>query len=261
MKHNLTLVVAAAFLFPAASVQAQATFSIGPRLGLNVANVPFKDQKRTYNTNARAGVEAGVVANLGFGHFAVQPAFLFSQKGFTVEDTYTTTDNTNGLETRTTTLSEQYRLNYFTLPLNLVYAQHEDGQGIQVFAGPYFGKLLGGTYRYDDKYVIAASGSNSTSTEKGEGDIGTGDYYTTNRTDTKFYSRSTDAGLQFGLGYRAGGALFQAGYSVGLRNLGADFKVNYGGSFGTKIISGPTYNSRVLQASFTYLFGSANAVK
>ncbi len=238
-------------LLLAATAQAQVTFSIGPRVGLNLVTVPFKDQDRTYHTNARAGVEAGLLADIGFGHFALQPAFLYSQKGFTVDDSYTTSDNAG---TTATTLNEKYRLNYFTIPLNFVYAQRANGQGVQLFVGPYLGFLLGGKYSYDDREVVIRNGTSTTYPNQSDGDVGTGDYYTTNRTDTKFYSRSLDAGLQFGLGYRVGGALFQAGYSLGLRNLGADFKTNYG-QFGTQIASGPSYTNHTVQAAFTYLFG------
>lgn len=253
MKQKITTaVLTAGVLLAASGVRAQVRFSVGPRVGLNLATVPFKDRDRTYHTNARAGVEAGLLADIGFGHFALQPALLYSQKGFTVDDTYTTSNDFGN--TIITALHEKYRLNYFTIPLNFAYAQRSNGQGVQLFAGPYLGFLLGGTYSYDDRKVVTAGGTATTYSDKADGDVGTGDYYTTNRTDTKFYSRRLDAGLQFGLGYRVGGALFQAGYSLGLRNLGADFKTNYG-QFGTQIASGPFYTNHTVQASFTYLFG------
>ena len=249
MKHKLPPVLfAVSLLFSAVVAHAQTTFNVGPRLGLNVSNVTFQDEARTYNTTARAGLEAGVVANVGFGHFAVQPALLYSQKGFAINDTYTEVDNRSGGGIATTTLDEHYRLSYFTIPLNLMYTQHPGGQGAQVFAGPYLGFLLGGTYRYDDTYTSTAAGT-TPSYDKGAGSVGIGNYYTTNRTDTKFYSRAFDFGLQFGLGYRLGHALLQAGYS-----LGADYQVNYG-SAGTVTGSGPTYQSRVFQVSAAYLFG------
>ena len=254
MEQKPTSFLTAGLLLLVATAQAQVTFSVGPRVGLNLANVPFKDQYRTYRTTARAGLEAGLVANVGFGHFAVQPAVLYSQKGFAVADTYTTQASGNGGSV-TTTLNEQYRLNYFTVPLNFVYAQRPDGQGVQVFAGPYAGLLLGGQYSYDDHHVVNDGSTSQTYYDKDAGDVGTGDYYTTNRTDTKFYSRSFDYGLQTGLGYRAGGVLVQAGYSLGLRNLGADFKTNYG-AFGTKIDPGPSYKNRAVQVSAGYSFGA-----
>ena len=48
--------------------------------------------------------------------------------------------------------------------------------------------------------------------------------------------------------------LLQAGYSLGLRNLGADYQINYG-SYGTKTVSGPSYYNRAFQVSLAYLFG------
>ena len=252
-----SLLLTGSLLALAAAAQAQATFSIGPRLGLNLSNAPFKDQSHNYSTATRAGAEAGIIANIGFGHFAVQPALLYSQKGFIVDDTYTLSKNNGSFsQTNTTTLLDEYRLNYFTVPLNFVYAQHPDGQGVQVYAGPYFGLLANGQYSYDDRYEYqSAFGTTlAVATNKSSGDVGAGDYYTTNRTDTKFYSRSKDAGLQFGLGYRKGGFLVQAGYSVGLRNMGADFKVQYGPN-DTRIVPGPSYYNRVFQFSLAYLVG------
>ena len=252
MKNSHTLLLAT-LLLPALAAHAQTKVCVGPRLGLNLSSAPFKDTNRSYATTARAGLEVGLVGSVDFGHFAVQPSFLYSQKGFNISDSYTTTVNATQ-STTVTTLDEQYRLNYFTVPLNLIYSQGSNGQGFQGFAGPYVGWLLGGTYRHDDRDVTTtAGGTPRSSTTREEGDVGTGNYYTTNLADNKFYSRSFDAGLQFGLGYRRGGVLFQAGYSLGLRNLGADYKINYG-QFGTKTAAGPTYQSRVLQFSLTYLF-------
>ena len=250
------LLLTSGLLLLGAAAQAQATFGMGLRLGLNAANAPFKDEQRTYSTDSRLGAEAGFAFDISFGHFALQPALLYSQKGFAINDTYTRNYTDGGYsETTTTTLNEQYRLNYVTIPLNFAYALHADGQGLQLFAGPYLGLLLGGNYKYNDR---EQSTSNNvvmrSSTDEGSGDIVSGDYYSTSPSNTKFYSRSKDAGVQFGLGYRKGGALLQAGYSLGLRNMGADYQINYSSS-STKTVPGPSYYNRAFQISLAYLFG------
>lgn len=257
MTTKLTVLLLGGGLLLASAAQAQATFSMGPRLGLNVSSAPFKDEQHTYATDNRLGAEAGFVFDIGFGHFAVQPALLFSQKGFTINDTYTSTFSSpysSYVETTRTTLNEQYRLNYFTIPLNFAYALHADGHGLQLFAGPYFGVLLGGSYQYNDseesksQNVVVRS-----STDTSKGDVASGDYYSNSSSNTKFYSRSKDAGLQFGLGYRTSSFLMQAGYSLGLRNLGADYQSN--GVAGPQTMPGPSYYNRAFQLSLSYLAG------
>lgn len=254
MPKPSSLLLAGGLLLLASAAQAQVTFALGPRLGLNVSSAPFKDEKRSYTTHNRLGAEAGFVANIGFGHFALQPGLLYSQKGFSINDTYTSTYTSSTYsETTRTTLDEQYRLNYVTVPLHFAYALHADGQGLQLFAGPYFGALLGGNYKYNDAEestshnVVVRS-----STDTGSGAVVGGDYYATSPADTKFYSRGKDAGLEFGLGYRTSSLLFQAGYSMGLRNLGADYQ----NSSGTRTEPGPSYYNRALQVSVSYLAGS-----
>lgn len=247
------LLLAGGLLLLTSAARAQVTFALGPRLGLNVSSAPFKDEEHSYTTTNRLGAEAGLVANIGFGHFALQPALLYSQKGFTINDTFTSTyTSSTYTETTRTTLDEQYRLNYVTIPLNFAYALHADGQGLQLFAGPYFGALLGGNYKYNDseesksQNVVVRS-----STDTSRGAVVGGDYYATSPSDTKFYSRSKDAGLQFGLGYRTSSLLFQAGYSMGLRNLGADYQRNSP----TRTEPGPSYYNRAFQISLSYLAG------
>lgn len=257
MTHKLPVgLLISSLLLLAPVAQAQATFGMGLRLGLNAASAPFKDEQRTYATNSRLGAEAGFAFDVSFGHFVLQPALLFSQKGFTINDTYSTTFSSSGyVETTRTMLNEEYRLNYVTIPLNFAYALRADGQGLQLFAGPYLGFLLGGTYKYDDREEATSNNVvMRSSTDTGSGNIVGGDYYSTSSSNTKFYSRSKDAGLQFGLGYRKSNFLLQTGYSMGLRNLGADYQTSYG-PFGTKTVAGPSYYNRAFQVSLAYLFG------
>ena len=257
MTHKLpSLLLASGLLLLTSAAQAQDTFSMGPRLGLNLSSAPFKDEQHTYDTGSRLGVEAGFGFNVNFGHFALQPALLYSQKGFTINQTYTTTfTSPSYVETTRTMLDEEYRLNYVTIPVNFAYALRADGQGLQLFAGPYFGLLLGGNFKYTDREEATSQNVVVRSfTDTGSGKVFGGDSYTpTTSANNKFYSRSKDAGLQFGLGYRKSSFLLQAGYSMGLRNLGADLQIT--NSAGTSTTAGPTYYNRAFQVSLTYLLG------
>lgn len=255
MMHKLPSLLLAGNLLLASAAHAQVTFSMGPRLGLNVSSAPFKDEYRTYDTGGRLGAEAGFAFDLNFGHFALQPAVLYSQKGFTINQTYSSTyTSPSYVETTRTTLDEEYRLNYVTIPLNFAYALRADGQGLQLFAGPYFGVLLGGKFKYNDREEATSQNRVvRSSTDSGSGTVVGGDYNNPSTANTKFYSRSKDTGLQFGLGYRKHSVLLQAGYSMGLRNLGADTQIS--NSAGTRTEDGPTYYNRAFQVSLAYLLG------
>lgn len=255
----ISFLVGGSLLLPVAAARAQAAFGMGARVGLNVATVPFRDAQRAYSTAPRAGAEFGFVFDFAFGHVAVQPALQFSQKGFTIKDTYSTTDRDAGgaPQTTTTTLNEEYRLDYLTLPVNLTLSLRPNGQGLQAFAGPYLGALLTGSFTYDDRrQVTAGTTVLSTSATTREGDVAAGNYYSNSNSDQKFYSRGLDTGLQAGLGYRKKGFVLQAGYCWGLRNLGADYQVSGNGQ--TQTSPGPSYYNRAFQVALSYLASPKN---
>jgi hypothetical protein len=215
------------FLLTASVAQAQMAFHIGPQIGLNVAgitNTSPTDNTITY----RRGVEAGVQSELQFGHLAVQPSLRFSQKGLHYH---------KGIDLGSN--EADYRINYLTLPVNLAYCLRADGQGLQIFAGPYVGLLLGGSYQ-------SVYRSSSGGTYSYEGNIKAGEYYSIPAPGTTTVDRifpRFDAGLQAGLGYRFGKVLAQADFAFGLTDLA------------------PTFNSahhRTAQFSLSYLFSPAH---
>jgi hypothetical protein len=247
-----SVLLAAGGLVLAAPAHAQARFSIGPRVGLNVSTAPYenKAQNRSYDTAYRTGVEAGVQAAAAFGQWAVQPALVYSQKGFNINDTNTTS---SGGQTLTQVDKSTYRLNYLSLPINLVYSLQAGGLGLQVFAGPYASLLLGGEQQYSVSHSYRTGSSAGGGYDSYTTPIKPGDYYNSITLDYTYYSRRLDAGLQAGLGYRLGPAQLQVGYSMGLRNLGASYRFYRGAT--TQVEPGPTYRNRAFQASLSYLFG------
>jgi hypothetical protein len=177
------------------------------------------------------------MADIGFGHLAIQPAVQFAQKGYD----QVVTSSFNPLIT-----SNQVRLNYLAVPVNLAYTQHRDGQGAQVFAGPYVGVLLGGHYTSVTRYPPYILLPDITR----EGKVVAAESYTPSSTDSNVYSRRVDAGLQFGLGYRYQGLLLQAAYGLGLTNQASVAEQLPGG--GPAVY--PTYRNRAFQLSLAYLF-------
>ncbi|RZK33318.1 MAG: PorT family protein [Hymenobacter sp.] len=200
---------------------AQAAFSIGPQVGLNIAGATNTSPDNITLTY-RAGCEVGLQSVVQFGHLAVQPSLRFSQKGLHRHYGY----NFGNTET-------DYRVNYLSLPVNMAYSLRSDGLGIQVFAGPYLSLLLGGNYQF-----ASSSGSSSSS----EGKIKAGEYYAIPAPGTTTYDvllRRFDAGLQAGLGYRVGPVLAQVDFAFGLTDLAPTFTSAY---------------NRTAQVSLSYLF-------
>jgi hypothetical protein len=238
MKQLLSFVAGALLL--AGTAQAQATFSVGPRVGLNVSRVHFPVDYRTSSTS-RAGFEAGLTSNIQFGHFALQPSLLFSQKG------NGSSGSLVGLDTPVT-YDEQMRLNYLTLPLNLAFTLGKDGKGLQVFGGPYVSMLLGGHYVrqvHEGGGYLGGPAYDIELTGKVKPASIVSDW------DDK-YSRRFDTGLQAGVGYRLGGFLLQANYSLGLRNLAAQYR-----SYDGQLYDNLAYYNRSWQVSLSYLVGKS----
>jgi hypothetical protein len=230
----------------ASTAHAQATFRVGPKVGYNRSFSRFAYPNNDYFTvtnSARNGAEAGLLAQVGMSdHWAIQPAVLYAQKGFGfVEKGYDASYNYSYQG------EYSFRFDYLVVPVNVVYSQRAGGQGIQVFAGPYVGFLLGGRYTSSQS---GRYGSGPARTQSHKGAVEAGDTYN-NRPDGPYVSQGRDAGLQAGLGYGfAGGLQVQVGYSQGLRNLGA----KYGPGLTSQ--TPPTYRSQAFQFSVAYLFGA-----
>jgi len=238
----------AGLLLAASAVHAQATFRIGPQVGCNRSFGRFAYPKSDYLTvtnTARSGGEAGLVAQVGVAdHWAVQPAVLYAQKGFGfVENAYDAQYN------YTYQGEYSFRFNYLAVPVNVVYSQRPGGQGLQGFAGPYVGFLLGGRYT---SAIRTGYGNGAPRSQSDAGDVAAGDTYH-NRPGEAYVSQGVDAGLQGGLGYGfVGGFQVQASYSQGLRNLGAAY------ASGLTRAAPPTYRNHAFQLLAAYLFGPQN---
>lgn len=238
-KQLITRLLTGSLFLLAPVTQAQVRVNIGPQVALNRSTIRFKEPQY-FPSSYRTGFEAGLVSTIAWGHFALQPAVLYAQKGYHVAGTYTYPDNTPPYSFAT---QADYRLNYLTIPLNFLYTQQPTGQGVQLFAGPYLSVLLGGHYEAQTTF-LAASHSLFKEGKVVAGDVG-------GAFDEEAYSRRVDAGLQAGVGYRYGATVLQATYSLGLRNLASDTQLNP--------VATPTardaYYNRAFQLSLAYLFG------
>lgn len=250
MKLSSTIaLLAGSLLLAASTAQAQSSFRIGPKVGYNLSSAriefPALPDYASVTDSYRGGFEAGLVAQVGLsGHLSLQPAVLYAQKGFGfARNSYFAPNDY--------TYNEDYtlRFNYLTVPVNAVFSQRANGQGVQVFAGPYVGFLLGGNYKSTIRGGVggALPGGRAQS-----GDVVASDTYGTDLTNGDYSSRGFDVGLQGGLGYGFdGGFQLQLSYSQGLRDLGAEY-----GPGNRNRETPPTYSNHAFQLSLAYLFGS-----
>ncbi|MGI4863083.1 MAG: porin family protein [Janthinobacterium lividum] len=227
--------------------QAQATFRIGPQVSYSLSTASFNvsDYPDYFSTfsSFRSGFEAGVVAQVGVGtHWAVQPALLYARKAPSYGTSSYYQPNNYGYKQEYT-----LGLNYLLLPLNLLYSQRPNGQGGQVFLGPYVGWLLGGTYRVRTN---AGTGQPSVGGPAYDGNVKPGDTYATGSQNSDYYLRRLDAGLQVGVGYGFEALQLQASFSLGLRNIGAAYAPNVASYY-----EAPVIKNRGFQLSAAYLFG------
>lgn len=236
MKKPLPFVLAAVVgLFAAPYAQAQLT--IGPRVGANLSTVHFelKEDFDAPEVKRQLGPQVGLTLNAQFGNWALQPSVLYSQKGFGIDDTRTESFDGEEFKLKST---GNARLGYLEVPINVVYTVGGDN-GFQVFAGPYLGVGVGGSY--DIKYKVTGPGlelsdSNSSSVR----------YTDKAGDDDKLYVRRFDAGLNAGIGYKTGPFQAQLGYGLGLANLAP--KDADGEDTGDKI------RNRTISLSLNYFF-------
>jgi hypothetical protein len=233
-KVNKFLLTAAVLL--AAGATAEAQISFGPRVGLNAANVnlDFQDSDDEFDTKMKLGPQIGVVLNAQFGNLSIQPAVIYSQKGFKVDESETS----NGF---TSSIKQDIKLGYAEIPVNFVYTTGGDN-GFQVFAGPYVGFGLGGKLKSEGK--TSGNGVNISFDEEYDVEFASkvGD------DEDKEYFRGLDVGANAGIGYKAGPVQVQLGYGFGFGNLIPNDENDKKPE--------DKANNRVIQLSLTYLFGA-----
>lgn len=157
--------------------------SFGVKAGVNFASITGDE---TDDLSSLTGFHFGGFVNIPVsGNFSVQPEILYSAQGAKYEDS----DDYDG----------KFKLNYLNIP---VMAKIEVADGFTLEAGPQIGFLL--SAKDDYTYVGPDPGF---SDDSGEDDI-------------KDFIKSTDFGINFGLGYEMeSGLSFGARYSLGISNI------------------------------------------
>ncbi|HEX8658339.1 MAG TPA: porin family protein [Hymenobacter sp.] len=225
----------------AVPVRAQTTLAWGPRLGGVAATHRYSGRDRPGESHGyRPGLEAGLLAQLGRGHWALQTGLLYTAQGTVVRRA---TTHVYAIPTAIMPVGAFYpfhaRLHYLALPLSVAYAPRSTGEGWQLSAGPYLAWLLGG-----DHTRPAVTGRNVSVYQEPLTPV-----WSAAPDAARTYVHRLDAGVQLGLGYRRGPVLAQAAFRHGLRSVTPQY-VATGQFLGDR----PFYNAAV-HGSLTFLFG------
>lgn len=224
--------------FAAGAAQAQTRVSFGPRVGGNLSSATFNALNQasgggsslSLSRSSLPGVQVGMGASIGSGPWTLQPALMFSQKG--LKQTATASESFAG-ETVTLDLRVTSRINYLELPVNVVYTLGADGQGVQLFAGPYVAVGVGGKADYTEKITSTNPTSFFNLEASGSQGYAFGNTFAepdpngANTVDVDARARRLDAGFNAGVGYRTGPFQAQLGYAFGLRNAQPDYPASY----------------------------------
>ena len=193
MKKVLFTIVLAAVILLCSDTYAQLKFSLGPRAGINLANLSFDpDLPDGVDKSSRLGFKFGVLAELGFSPMlAVQIEPMYAMKGTELEGSV-----------QGQTAKQNFKLSFIEIPILLKVKFTAGSVTPYVFAGPNIGLLL----------------SSDVETEFGG---------QTNEVDIKDETSSIDLAVDFGagVGFAAGPGIvimFDVRYALGLSDLNDD---------------------------------------
>jgi len=202
-----SLLTVSVLLVASSGAEAQVKFSLGPRIGIQRTHqssyFPNSVLGDIEHTPYRHGFQAGIIGVVQFVHLAIQPALLFSQKGYHhtqyIYSSYWKV-HVHG--------STKQNLNYLELPVNFVFSTGKD-DGFQVLLGGYAAAGIGGRFRQKsyaeegpiNEYAGYVEGSRISRNPFGEG------------------AQRYDFGVNGGLGYKYKHLQMQIIYGLGLLNV------------------------------------------
>ena len=228
MKRFKLLLIVVGLIF---SVQTFAQVKFGIKAGGNLCNMKF-DIDRDYadepDTKTKMGFHIGLITDIPLleSTLSLQPALLFSNKGYSVDFEKMLDDEFDDIGVDMDDFEGYLRLNYnyIELPVNLVYKN----SGFQISAGPYFAVGIGGNLKHD--FSFEADGEDFDSDDLfdedsyklqpvfGKVDDDKYEDFLDDEDVIELY-RAFDFGLNLGVGYQVKSVLFNVGYSFGLTNL------------------------------------------
>ncbi|WP_324673306.1 outer membrane beta-barrel protein [Hymenobacter sp. GOD-10R] len=182
--------------------------------------------------------QAGFVLDASFGWLSVQPAVVFSQKGYRINESWQRQLSGTVYDVKSFT---RLRLNYLEVPVNLVVTV----RGLQLFAGPYLGVALSGEYQ--DHYAGPVRASESRPIYAFD-DWSYKQKLRIGKSSSPYYNdafRRLDAGYNVGIGYKLGPWQAQLSHMHGVKNTYPSPSIGYN----------PQVKNRGYQLNATYFFG------
>lgn len=213
----------------AITLEAGAQVKFGIKAGGNLCKMKFdidKDYGDEPELKSKLGFHAGLITDIPLmdESLSLQPAFLFSNKGYSLDVKESIEDEFDNIDIDDFEGYMRYNYYYVEVPINLVYKIH----GFQVSAGPYFAVGIFGTMKMDFSFEVA--GQKFDNDDFFDEDkyylkpvFGTvdDDAYEDYLDDEDIADlfRAFDCGLNIGVGYQLKNILFNIGYSWGLSNM------------------------------------------
>ncbi|WP_170172568.1 outer membrane beta-barrel protein [Hymenobacter rigui] len=196
------------------------TFRYGVRVGGQVMGMTPLQTNSSHEVPQTGlwGGNAGLAAEAVFGWLTVQPAVLFTQKGFYMHNSWTETYYGKPLALNSLT---RLRLNSLEVPVNLIATVH----GFQLLAGPYVSLALSG--RYHDEWTMPLPIGSETSHDFTTYQIIRDEKVYFSKKDRNYDDivvRRLDAGFNVGVGYRYNGWQVQPTYTRGIRYTGYGYQ-------------------------------------
>ncbi len=233
-----TLIAIVAFTF-----KGNAQINLGLTAGVNMANVRFdyKDGGEP-DTKFLLAPRAGLTLDLKIpGPIGIGSGLFYSVKGYQtdIESEYNEGDGTQSLS-----------VGYLELPVHLKY----NIAVLNIYAGPYVAMGIHGKQKNDYTYEEEITGMEIENTDDYDVEF-------TSEADEDFdYSKnvplkSTDMGLNFGLGVKLAKIAVNAGYSMGLSNISPDM-TGVDGSGNKITVDGDDFSAKTsaIQLGLTYYF-------
>ncbi len=219
------------------------TFSVGPRLGINMASITHYSEQEAFTADYIQNGQlltfhGGIVSNIAFTrNLSLQTEFLFSKKGHRLNYRKDTVElNIDGYQ--------KYVLNYLEVPVLLKVSFGPDEVKGFVNAGPYWGRWIGGKNKTKVDYIINGESEPVDETNKIDFD--------TDFEDLAYDANQSDFGLIIGGGFMyeagPGNLLIDFRYTMSLRDINKWDDPNQQPE-GYK-----EHRNRVFSISFGYLF-------
>ncbi len=183
----------------------------GPEIGLNLTTLTSRYNGNSQTDGVRPGLKIGGIVDIGVSRcFSIQPGLYYSMKGSANVDRVTTV---NGNTTVVNENTQDYRINYLEMPLNLLIRIGAPRAQFFFGGGPYVALALGGK--------ATNIQSRSVSNNNGTGGFTDRTDYTLNIGDgTNDDVRPIDAGLNVNAGFQSRHGMFvRANMGFGLVNI------------------------------------------